>query len=54
MCQERRLSGAIAAENAESLPVQNFLTVAGVRWLFVVLTLNVVTCGLWCRSIAIR
>lgn len=54
MCQELRSSGVIVAENVESLLVQNFSPMAGVKWLFVALTLNVVMCGLWCLSIPIR
>lgn len=53
MCRERRLSGAIVAANVELLPVQNFSPMAGVKWLFVVLTLNAGMCGLWCLNIAI-
>lgn len=54
MWRERRLSDAIVAANVELLPVQNFLLMAGVKWLSVALTLNVVMCGLWCLNIATR
>lgn len=54
MWRERRLSGVIAVASVELLPVQNFLLMAGVKWLSVALTLNVVMCGLWYLNIATR